>query len=492
MKDEARRERESWQLGESEELPGSDLAIEIMNIMEQGILVWNAEGVCELHNTRVFEVLELKPGDLSIGTHRSDFRARAVAREEMSEFDLERAEERISANLPYSYDSYLPSGRVVFASGRPARNGAYVVTFTDVTDSREAQSELELAMAKSEEAEARAREILTSERSRQDEAQKLANLDEWLQSCKSLSELFMIVETFMARMLPGSAGELYTYAHARDVLDGVCHWGETNIHAHILADSCWSLRRGRAYEYMPEGLCFPCEHAHDSTQEYICVPILAHGDTVGMMHVIFGNAEVGGATLKQDGPFARRCAEHISMAIANVKLRDELRDQSIRDPLTGLYNRRYFMDALQKEMNLSDRKGVGFGLISFDVDKFKSFNDNHGHEAGDEVLGHIGSRLADVFVEDEVPCRVGGEEFAVLLPEADLEQTEIMADRLRQAVEATEVAYMGSRLPRVTISCGVAAYPTTSNSPEALLRAADTALYEAKETGRNRVCVARR
>ena len=491
MKDEARRGRETWQLGESEELPGSDLAIEIMNIMEQGILVWNAEGICELHNTRVFEVLELKPGDLSIGTHWEDFRTRAVAREEMSEFDRDRAEERMAANLPYSYDSYLPSGRVVFASGRPARNGAYVVTFTDVTDSRQAQSELEMAMAKSEEAEARAREILTSERSRQDEAQKLANLDEWLQSCKSLSELFMIVQTFMARMLPGSAGELYTFSNTRDALDGVCEWGDPGIHAHILADSCWSLRRGRAYEYTPEGLCFPCDHAHGPEHDYICVPILAHGDTVGMMHAIFGISG-SGATLEHDGPFARRCAEHISMAIANVKLRDELRDQSIRDPLTGLFNRRYFMDAIQKEINIADRKGVGFGLISFDVDKFKLFNDNHGHEAGDEVLRHISACLATVFDDDEVPCRVGGEEFAVLIPEADMDETEDWANRLRQAVEATEVPYLGSRLPRVTISCGVASYPATGSTPEIMLRAADAALYEAKETGRNRVCRANR
>ena len=492
MKDEAGRGRETWHLGVAGDSPAADLAIEIMNIMEQRILVWNAEGVCELHNTRVFEVLELKPGDLAIGTERADFRNRAIQRGEMKEEDRRRSEERIAANLPYAFDRHLPSGRVVFTSGRPARNGAYVVTFTDVTEARQVQHELEAAIAKSEAAEAKAREILTSERARQDEAQKLAGLDEWLQSCKSLSELFMIVQTFMARMLSGSRGELYTFSTSRDVLDGVCHWNSPGLHRHILADTCWSLRRGRAYEYDPGGLCFPCDHSRAAEDDYICVPILAHGDTVGMMHVVFAGAGDAPATMARDGQFARRCAEHISMVIANVKLRDELRDQSIRDPLTGLYNRRYFMDALTREIGLSDRKGTGFGLVSFDVDTFKQFNDAHGHEAGDEVLRHIADRLRAVLTEDEVPCRVGGEEFAVLVPEAEIDATEALADRLRNEVEATEVGFLGSRLPRVTISCGVGTYPATAKTPEQLLRATDAALYEAKESGRNRVVRATR
>ncbi len=490
MKDEAGHGRETWDTGAPASSWGEELATEIMNIMEQGILVWDADGICELHNTRVFEVLELRPGDLMIGTERGDFRARAIQRGEMSEEDNRRSSERIAANLPYAFDRHLPSGRVVFTSGRPARNGAYVVTYTDVTEARSAQRELEKAKARSEEAEARAREILQSERARQDEAHRLANLDEWLQSCKSLHELFMIVQTFMARMLPGSSGELYTYSNSRDVLDGVCSWGETQMHHHILADSCWSLRRGRAYEYTPEGLCFPCDHTNTSEQDYICVPIVAHGDTVGMMHVTFAapSDDQRIATLELDGVFARRCGEHISMAIANVKLRDELRDQSIRDPLTGLFNRRYFIDALNREISLADRKGIGFGLISFDADKFKLFNDNHGHDAGDAVLRHIGERLREVMVNDEVACRVGGEEFAVLVPESDLDSTEILADRLRVAIEEVEVPYLGSRLPRVTVSCGVAAYPESAGTVESLMRLADGALYRAKEAGRNRVC----
>ncbi|RYG93194.1 diguanylate cyclase [Loktanella sp. IMCC34160] len=467
-----------------------DLATEIMNIMEQGILVWSKDGICELHNTRIFDVLELSGGDLQIGAEREEFRDRALARGEMSEEDRRMSQAQIRAHQPYSFDRHLPSGRVVLTSGRPARGGGYVVTFTDVTEARRAAREIAKAKQDAEDAELRAREVLASERARQNEARMLGQLDEWLQSCKSLNELYMIVSRFMERLLPGSKGELYIYSNSRDALDGVCNWNTIDLHQSIAADSCWALRRGRAYEYESDGLCFVCDHveAHNhgvDTNEYICVPIVAHGDTVGLMHMRFDHASDGAAHVRDSAQFAVRCGEHISMAIANVKLRDELHDQSIRDPLTGLYNRRYFMDAIRREISMSDRRGRTFGLISFDADKFKNFNDNHGHDAGDMVLRAIGTRLQEVMNNGETACRFGGEEFAVLVPEASLEKTVDLAETLRDAIAATQVRYLDGPLPRVTISAGVSSYPNCGNTPQALLKRADEALYRAKEDGRN-------
>jgi GAF domain-containing protein len=142
----------------------------------------------------------------------------------------------------------------------------------------------------------------------------------------------MIVRAFMARLLPGSSGELYIYSNSRDALEGACEWNAAPLHAHIAPDSCWALRRGPAYEYDASGLCFVCEHvearaggtqagaphAGSGAAEYICVPIVAHGDTVGLLHVRFGRT---GARVESHGAFARRRGEHISMTIANAKLR---------------------------------------------------------------------------------------------------------------------------------------------------------------------------
>ncbi len=482
---------DSWNEGDANaQKPKSDLAIEIMNIMEQGILVWSASGICELHNTRIFDVLELTGEDLAIGTSRVDFRRHSLDLGVMTPEDCRASELQIKAHRPYTFDRTLPSGRVVLTNARPARGGGYVVTFTDVTEARKVGRDLVQAKQEAQAAEKRAREVLASERGRQEEARLLGQLDEWLQSCKSLDELFLIVTSFMQRLLPGSKGELYIFSNSRDVLDGMCHWNTRDLHPYIAPDSCWALRRGRSYEYNTDSICFTCDHvtAHQhgvDVNEYICVPIVAHGDTVGLLHIRFDHLTTNAAHVTDSSQFAIRCGEHISMAIANVKLRDELHDQSIRDPLTGLYNRRYFLEAMRREIAVADKKAECFGLISFDADKFKTFNDNHGHDAGDAVLRAIGEKLTEVMDKGAVCCRIGGEEFAVIVPGADSDQICRGAEKLRTAIASTEVRYANGMLPRVTISAGVVTYPVDGKLPQLILKRADEALYLAKGAGRN-------
>lgn len=466
------------------------LSLDVLQAMEQAIVVWSPEGICQFYNRRIFQVLELQPQDLEVGTNREDFRDRAIARGEMRPDNRMDSAARIKAHLPYAFDRVLPSGRVVLTNARPTRGGGYVVTFTDVTELRRAADELSRAKLAAEEAEARTRDILTGERARQHEARLLGQLDEWLQSCKSLDELYTIVPRFMEKLLPGSKGELYIYSNSRDVLDGMCKWNTVDLHQSIAPDSCWALRRGRSYEYDQDHICFSCDHveAHKhkvEVAEYICVPIVAHGDTVGLLHIRFDHKTDGAAHIRDHSQFAMRCGEHISMAIANVKLRDELQEQSIRDPLTGLYNRRYFLDAVRRQIAVAERRGQSFGLIAFDADRFKTFNDNHGHDAGDMILRAIGATLQDVLVSEEVSCRFGGEEFAILVPDRSLSQITALADQLREAVAAVKVRYLDGFLPRVTISLGVAVFPDCGTQPAQLLRRADEALYRAKEAGRN-------
>lgn len=480
-----------WQDTGVPEAQASILISDIMNVMEQGIIVWSADGICELHNARIFDVLELDRSAIEIGTSRADFLQAAQARGEFSKERLDEHLRRFDAHVPFQFDRKLPSGRIVATYARPTREGGYVVTFTDVTSARQSVLDLDLAKKAAEQAELKAKEVLADERARRAEARTLSDLDEWLQSCKSLDELFKIVAKFMGYLLPDSHGELYLYSNSRDVLDGACEWGQVGqVRDHITPDCCWSLRRGRAYVHDPELLCFPCDHLQSSDGEgvgnYICIPVIAHGDTVGLLHINFA-ASMKHNEVKALGRFATRSAEHISMAIANVKLRDELQDQSIRDPLTGLYNRRYFMDAMRRHTAASDRGGDGFGLISFDADKFKMFNDNHGHEAGDMVLQALAERMLTVLPDASVCARVGGEEFAVLLPDSDMDAAMTQADLLREDVALMEVRTAFGVLPRVTISSGVAIYAGDGTAPNVLMKRADEALYAAKAGGRNRV-----
>lgn len=471
-----------------------NLPAEILNILDQGIMMWSAEGTCVLFNTRVLDLLGFKADQIRIGVRRADLRSTCAMGGPAKAHDLAEAEAQIRANRPYSFDITNLSGRTINISGRPARNGCYLETFVDVTAARQASQDLVVAKQAAESAESRTREILETERTRQSEAKLLGQLDEWLQSCKSLKELFAIVTRFMPKLLPGSKGELYVYSNSRDALDGMCNWNTVDLHDSISADSCWALRRGRSYEYEEGGLCVECEHVathrHEvSVPEYICIPIIAHGDTVGLLHIRFDRIAAESAHMTKSAKFAVRCGEHISMAIANVKLRDELHEKSVRDPLTGLFNRRYLVEALRREINASERRGAGFGLVSFDIDHFKTFNDNHGHDAGDVVLRTLGAKITDCLGERDIACRLGGEEFAILMPGADIEAAEAFAQNLRESTHKVSVRYGETILPKITISAGVTAYPEGGTRPQSLMQCVDKALYSAKAKGRD--CVVR-
>ena len=183
-------------------------------------------------------------------------------------------------------------------------------------------------------------------------------------------------------------------------------------------------------------------------------------------------------------------AEHIGLALANLQLREPLHSQSVRDPLTGLFNRRYLEESLQREVSRAKRSKRPLGIVMLDLDNFKPFNDRLGHEAGDNVLREVGRFLQSHVRGDDIACRYGGEEFTLLLPEASLEVVRARAEHLRERIKQLQVDYHGQLLGPLTVSLGVAILPDHGGSAEAVLQAADAALYRAKTDGRERVVVA--
>lgn len=167
-----------------------------------------------------------------------------------------------------------------------------------------------------------------------------------------------------------------------------------------------------------------------------------------------------------------------------------LRELSIRDPLTGLFNRRYLEEVLTLEMIRAVRKGYPIGIIMADVDHFKQFNDTHGHAAGDAVLVQVGNFLRMHIRSSDVACRYGGEEFLLILPEASREITQMRAEHMCADVRHLHVEFEGQTLEAVTLSLGVAVFPGHGSTKDAILGAVDTALYRAKGEGRDRVVVA--
>jgi diguanylate cyclase (GGDEF)-like protein len=293
--------------------------------------------------------------------------------------------------------------------------------------------------------------------------------------------------------MPECRGSLFIYANSRDVLEVAAEWNGPSHAVSIHPEDCWSLRRGHTYIHGTSEVEFNCNHVHgDINDNYCCIPILAHGETVGLLHLEYAadNSETADESRARFADRARlglACAEHLSIAIANMKLREGLRDQSVRDVLTGLNNRRYLLEIARRELLHAERNSQSVSVITVDIDHFKMFNDNHGHDAGDAVLRHVGEVMRSLFIDDGVPCRYGGEEFVVLLPGVDLAGAAARAEELRAKVEALTIRHAGGHLPRVTLSAGVAASPAAGTNPTDLLRVADDALYRAKRNGRNRV-----
>ncbi|HEX7370730.1 MAG TPA: GGDEF domain-containing protein, partial [Rhodanobacteraceae bacterium] len=182
--------------------------------------------------------------------------------------------------------------------------------------------------------------------------------------------------------------------------------------------------------------------------------------------------------------------DQLALALGNLQLQATLRTQSIRDPLTNLFNRRYLEASLPRELLRAERRDGGLSVLMFDLDHFKRYNDTQGHDAGDALLSAFGALLAQCCRGEDMPCRFGGEEFTLVLTDANHAQARERAEAIRKATAELVVHYRAGMLPAATVSIGVASFPEHGSTPEALLRMADQALYRAKHTGRNRVASA--
>lgn len=318
---------------------------------------------------------------------------------------------------------------------------------------------------------------------------KMSNL---LQTAGDMREASEILSRMMAQLVTPHAGAVYLTAASLNRLECLTCWGDAQYAATISPDECWGLRRGGVYGTVSPEHDVYCGHVHDDARRlpYLCVPMMAHGVSLGLLHVAF--VQEPGCADVPDHERARvqRLADQITLALANVKLRQSLREQSIRDLLTGLYNRRYLEESLEREVARTWRDKTPLAVIMLDVDYFKRFNDQYGHHGGDAVLQALGRVLREAARASDLVARYGGEEFTVLLHNTGLAGAREWGERLREAVSHMEVKSAGRTLPPITISLGLAQYAENGTTAEELLRAADAALYEAKRDGRDRLAVA--
>lgn len=312
---------------------------------------------------------------------------------------------------------------------------------------------------------------------------RLANM---LAACKSISEAQDVVADLIPRILGDINGSVAIMRSSRNLLEVKLDWGQPWPAAHAYApEECWSLRKGKFHLTNDDFHCISCAHMSAvGDDQTMCIPLTAHGSTIGMLHLYFGEPNV--SVDKHTRQLAFTVAEHLGLALANLNMQDKLRFQAVSDPLTGLYNRRHFEEQLDMALLNAEREGVEMSLLMLDLDHFKRFNDNFGHDAGDYVLKTISNLLVEHASSDDIVCRLGGEELAIIVPNTDAEQALTYAKNICVKVRELHLEMKGLSLGRLGVSIGVAQAPTDSNDAEQLIKCADIALYDAKEQGRDR------
>jgi diguanylate cyclase (GGDEF)-like protein/PAS domain S-box-containing protein len=322
------------------------------------------------------------------------------------------------------------------------------------------------------------------------DGEALSRMAELLQACTEYAEAYAIVRDTGAQLFPDSAGSLFIYREPHDLLEYACSWGGACEPGPTLApDECWALRLGSPH-FVPLKGTIRCRHAHESIQSYVCMPVQGQGQVLGLLHIAVDVDPDSTRPARDAERRLRAMTDRVGPALANLRLRDALREMALRDGLTGLYNRRYLEDVLTRELHRAERSKKSVAVVLIDVDHFKRFNDKFGHDAGDFVLSTLSRTITKTVRPSDIACRYGGEELVVVLSEADLQCATARAEQMRIAIRDTTLVHRGQSLPSPTASFGVAVSPLNGTEPTELLKAADQALYRAKEEGRDRVCVA--
>ena len=348
---------------------------------------------------------------------------------------------------------------------------------------------LEATERETEEALESSNRKLESARADLDRSAMVNQMAHCLQSVMATEELYGIVGRFAPRLFPRSSGALCVLDSSKKVLEATATWGATSVCKLAFSpDDCWAFREGHAHLVSEPQSGLACSHAVRNGQyAQVCVPMMAQSEIVGIVHLQSQTPPASGESFTQDDlRLVKIMAEEIALSMANVGLRELLRQQAFRDPLTALYNRRFLQEALDLELLRASRNCWPVAFIMLDVDEFKRFNDAYGHLAGDSLLRTTAMFLRSALRANDVLCRYGGDEFSILMPQTSLKTAIMWANRWRPVAKRMTLEWQGRILQCPTLSMGIAAYPACSTA-DALFREADSALYHAKASGRGRV-----
>jgi diguanylate cyclase (GGDEF)-like protein len=297
---------------------------------------------------------------------------------------------------------------------------------------------------------------------------------------------------------------LYLLNPETQIFELATHIGEATMFLPTVTnDMCWALQGARVFLCEDAQTSVQCQHinpadvadladladTNNRNYPYLCIQLVTRGETFGLLHLRNGPLEPEEEYERWERK-AVMVADRLALSFSNITLREQLHEQSIRDPLTNLFNRRYLNEIFKRELSRSQRENLSIGIILIDIDHFKQYNDTYGHEGGDVLLRNLGAFLQEHVRAEDVACRFGGEEFILVLPGSSLQITHERAWTLCRQVRYITAEHDDRQLGHITLSAGVACFPNHGKTVEQLIMVVDDALYRAKRLGRDRVCVA--
>ncbi len=361
---------------------------------------------------------------------------------------------------------------------------AFLVSLRDITERKHAEQSLNDSNEKLQ-------KMVSRLRRREGQLTSIGKMSEFFQVCTTEKEILKIVSENMPALFPVNAGVVYIAKGSSDILSKVFSWGDKALSRDSFpAEECWALKKGKPHSLSADKSKLYCDHISnggDLKSHYICIPIATSKTRLGLLYFQFINEEQQAEGVESLLELGRTVAEHIALAVSNVRMQERLQIMAIQDPLTGLYNRRYMQEFLEHEIFRAARDKKPIGIILLDIDHFKSINDQCGHHAGDHALKTMADLIKSNIRKGDICCRYGGEEFLLILPGSYYSDTSAFAEKLRLQVKQLNMSYDGRKIDSFTISLGVAAYPDQATTYEELVKLADDALYRAKENGRDRV-----
>ncbi|MBL8482714.1 MAG: diguanylate cyclase [Rhodocyclaceae bacterium] len=455
---------------------------EIVETAEEGVWVVDEHNVTRLVNAKFAQMLRYS-ADSMLGRPVFDFMDAEGREIALRNIERRRAgvREQHEFKLLCSDGTQLwvemATGPIIDESG--AYRGA-VAMVTDITERRRARKQLSEA---NEQLSRTVQELQSRER----ETRLVARLSDLMQSCESPAEAFRVIENCAAELFAPVAGSLAVRTSDAGMLATVARWHDSLAAPAVFMESeCWAVRRGQThYSEGTRGVGAVCGHCREASETGgMCIPLMVQGELLGV--VTLQNGVVAVTSVERA---AELFSETIKLGLWNLRLRVALREQATRDALTGLFNRRYLDDVLPRELHRCLRSGEQLTVAMLDIDHFKRFNDTYGHEAGDHVLRAVAGVVQDSLRKSDIACRYGGEEIACVLPDSSIEDAQERFESIRRDIAALRLSSAGRLLEPITVSVGLAQCPLHGRDRDTLMRAADNALYRAKEGGRDRICL---